>query len=214
MLVKIPVSVSFSKHTLTAKSPGLVEGDYNNARLIFSIEEDVNPANILFKLSNPQREPIFLQYLDDDFAVDLITNGDDGLPRSLFNSQGLYPFELVWYDGDSKLTSAPGWLNVSQRQVVIADNTVLEQFPMFDKLVLSNIFVRYSFHPDGTDFTEQWVKGQRYIGISSGMEEPTAKEDYTWVELHTPVRGEDYWTEEDKAEIKSYVDEAILGGKW
>ena len=30
----------------------------------------------------------------------------------------------------------------------------------------------------------------------------------------TPVRGTDYWTDEDKAEIKSYVDEAILGGVW
>ena len=30
----------------------------------------------------------------------------------------------------------------------------------------------------------------------------------------TPVRGEDYWTESDIAEIKSYVDEAILGGAW
>lgn len=30
----------------------------------------------------------------------------------------------------------------------------------------------------------------------------------------TPVRGTDYWTEADKAEIKSYVDEAILGGEW
>lgn len=30
----------------------------------------------------------------------------------------------------------------------------------------------------------------------------------------TPVRGEDYWTEADKAEIKAYVDEAILGGAW
>ena len=30
----------------------------------------------------------------------------------------------------------------------------------------------------------------------------------------TPVRGVDYWTDEDKAEIKSYVDEAILGGEW
>ena len=29
-----------------------------------------------------------------------------------------------------------------------------------------------------------------------------------------PVRGTDYWTEADKAEIKSYVDEAILGGSW
>ena len=31
---------------------------------------------------------------------------------------------------------------------------------------------------------------------------------------HDPVRGVDYWTEADKAEIKSYVDEAILGGAW
>lgn len=30
----------------------------------------------------------------------------------------------------------------------------------------------------------------------------------------TPKKGVDYWTEEDKAEIKSYVDEAILGGEW
>lgn len=29
-----------------------------------------------------------------------------------------------------------------------------------------------------------------------------------------PVRGVDYWTDADKAEIKSYVDEAILGGAW
>ena len=29
-----------------------------------------------------------------------------------------------------------------------------------------------------------------------------------------PVKGTDYWTESDKAEIKSYVEEAILGGEW
>ena len=31
---------------------------------------------------------------------------------------------------------------------------------------------------------------------------------------YTPVRGTDYWTEADKAEIKAYVDAAILGGAW
>ena len=31
---------------------------------------------------------------------------------------------------------------------------------------------------------------------------------------YTPERGVDYWTEADKAEIKSYVDDAILGGAW
>lgn len=32
--------------------------------------------------------------------------------------------------------------------------------------------------------------------------------------VHTPVRGVDYWTEADKAEIQGYVEEAILGGAW
>lgn len=31
---------------------------------------------------------------------------------------------------------------------------------------------------------------------------------------YSPVRGTDYWTESDIAEIKAYVDEAILGGEW
>ena len=31
---------------------------------------------------------------------------------------------------------------------------------------------------------------------------------------YNPVRGTDYWTPDDIAEIKSYVDEAILGGAW
>jgi len=29
-----------------------------------------------------------------------------------------------------------------------------------------------------------------------------------------PVRGTDYWTAADIAEIKGYVDEAILNGAW
>lgn len=31
---------------------------------------------------------------------------------------------------------------------------------------------------------------------------------------YSPVRGKDYWTDADKTEIKSYVEEAILGGAW
>lgn len=31
---------------------------------------------------------------------------------------------------------------------------------------------------------------------------------------YTPQRGADYWTESDIAQIKKYVDDAILGGKW
>lgn len=31
---------------------------------------------------------------------------------------------------------------------------------------------------------------------------------------YSPVRGTDYWTPDDIAQIKGYVDDAILGGEW
>lgn len=45
------------------------------------------------------------------------------------------------------------------------------------------------------------------------------KKDGEWVEIpalkgkdgYTPVKGTDYWTDEDKAEIQSYID-AQIGG--
>lgn len=50
---------------------------------------------------------------------------------------------------------------------------------------------------------EQKAQARANIGITG-----------TGADGYTPVRGTDYWTDADKAEIKSYVDEAILGGAW
>lgn len=41
-------------------------------------------------------------------------------------------------------------------------------------------FVRYSKHPDGTDFTDVWTLGQDYIGLAISKEEPTDKSEYKW----------------------------------
>ena len=54
----------------------------------------------------------------------------------------------------------------------------------------------------GTDPNIIWNVVEQYL-----IENPP-KDGYT------PQRGVDYWTEADKAEIKAYVDEAILNGEW
>lgn len=70
----------------------------------------------------------------------------------------------------------------------------------------------------GNEGTEQdfldSLKGEKGDKGDSG--EPGEKGDKgdSGADGYTPVRGTDYWTEEDKAEIKAYVDEAILGGEW
>lgn len=49
------------------------------------------------------------------------------------------------------------------------------------------------------------------IGSGSGT---NGKDGTDGQDGKTPVKGTDYWTAADIAEIKSYVDEAILGGAW
>lgn len=51
------------------------------------------------------------------------------------------------------------------------------------------------------------------IAVKNGFK-GTEEEWLDSLQGETPVKGVDYWTEEDKAEIKGYVDEAILGGAW
>lgn len=50
--------------------------------------------------------------------------------------------------------------------------------------------------------------------VQNGSKGSTGPKGETGDAGYSPVRGTDYWTDTDKAEIKSYVDEAILGGAW
>ena len=43
-----------------------------------------------------------------------------------------------------------------------------------------NVFIRYSTNSDGSGFTQTWSKGQNYIGIATGVTEPTDYKSYTW----------------------------------
>ena len=54
-------------------------------------------------------------------------------------------------------------------------------------------------------------------GWSNVYQTKSVMDAATYIEIDdgkTPVRGTDYWTDADKAEIKAYVDEAIMGGAW
>lgn len=50
--------------------------------------------------------------------------------------------------------------------------------------------------------------------INTALAQAKASGEFDGQDGNTPVRGTDYWTDADIATIKSYVDEAILGGAW
>lgn len=135
MIVEIPVKVSFLKHTLLKKDPGVVVGDYNSAKLVFEFEEDVSEQRIVFKMSNTHGELILMKDLTDNEIV-LAGYDDEGNVYSLFDVVGLYPFELVAYGENSKITSAPGWISVNKRQVDIGNGETAEGYlPALDALL-------------------------------------------------------------------------------
>lgn len=57
-------------------------------------------------------------------------------------------------------------------------------------------------------------QGWEDVGNIQGPKGDTGADGAQGPAGYTPVRGTDYWTDADKAEIKGYVDEAILGGAW
>ena len=95
--------------------------------------------------------------------------------------------------------------------------TILGSFETVDDLEVA--------HPTGNIGDAYLIKGYLYVwsateqrwvdvGNIQGPKGDPGVEGAAGPAGYTPVRGTDYWTDSDKAEIKGYVDEAILGGAW
>lgn len=52
----------------------------------------------------------------------------------------------------------------------------------------STSYIRYSFYEDGTDYTETYQEGMRYIGIATGREVPADKTGYNWYKFISDVK--------------------------
>ena len=80
------------------------------------------------------------------------------------------------------------------------------------------------------DIEANWIKATNFTPLASEIIVYDPDENYNYPRIkigdgktninslpfisYNPVRGVDYWTEEDIATIKTYVEEAILGGEW
>ena len=64
------------------------------------------------------------------------------------------------------------------------------------------------------DRGEQGAQGEKGDKGDSGEPGRDGENGKDGADGYSPKRGTDYWTDADMAEIKSYVDDAILGGAW
>ncbi len=67
---------------------------------------------------------------------------------------------------------------------------------------------------DKGDTGPQGIRGEKGERGPQGPQGVQGNTGAKGADGYTPQRGVDYWTEEDKVEIKAYLEEVILGGAW
>ena len=83
------------------------------------------------------------------------------------------------------------------------DNTDLTGYATED-------WVRQGYQPKGNYLSTSELSD----AINTALDEAKDSGEFKGDPGETPVRGTHYWTESDIADIKSYIDEVILGGEW
>ena len=129
---EIEIKINFTKGTLATKGIALITGDYASTKLKF--EFDREDGRKVFEMKSPSNE---LVYADEIINNEILLTSIDelGHNKSLFNEEGSYIFEVSLYEGDTKLTSTKGTLQVKQEQVVIDGEIVEPYLPVFDELM-------------------------------------------------------------------------------
>lgn len=105
------------------------------------------------------------------------------------------PYTLWMWDNGA-------WLSLGQIQGATGANGVTYT-PSVEDGVLSWTNNGNLPNPEAAD-----IRGPQGVAGQDGEKGDPGEAGYT------PVRGTDYWTEADIAEIKAYVDEAFLNGAW
>lgn len=120
--------------------------------------------------------------------------------------------------------SGPDTSKVFAIDLTIPEGMPGEQGPKGDPMKIdatgtTDELSQYNGEPKGfsflaTDTGMVYIKNSDTSGDWSdpvGFQGPAGKDGE---DGYTPVRGTDYWTEEDISTIKNYVDEAIINGEW
>lgn len=99
--------------------------------------------------------------------------------------------------GDARWPTVPSEFSDMERR--IADKAALAE--------------SYATHPPIIGENSNWMQWNGAAYIDTGK--PSRGKQGAQGEIGAaPQKGVDYWTDVDKAELKSYVDEMILGGAW
>lgn len=203
------VAIDLSENINTALAQAKESGEFDGRGIV-----DVKRTSGTGAAGTVDTYTIF--YSDDTtstFAVYNGANGKDGSGGSGGGGTGA--------DGEDGATFTPyvdanGNLSWTNDKGLANPDTVNIRGPKGDDGSAGKDGQNGSPGKDGVSVTHNWSGTTLTVTSASGTSSVDLKGNKgdTGASGYSPVRGTDYWTASDIAEIKSYVDNAILGGAW
>ena len=134
-----------------------------------------------------------------------------------FNEQtascaGIVNCEVTLYGADGGVVTSPKFIIVVDEKEF--GYSVLDSETHID--ALADIFKAENERVEAESKRDE-AENERVEAEQGRFDAELARQEAEEIRKNTdyrPKRGEDYWTSDDIAEIKSYVDDAILGGEW
>lgn len=161
------------------------------------------------------KSAVFFTSTDDTVYEVLLTDGVCVVPHEVLAKSG---YLYIGVRGVTATAVKPTTLvkYKIERGAPAGDGTTVEPTPDVYQQILAKIdsIVTEGVAGPKGDKGDPGPAGADGKPGKDGERGPQGEKGDTGPAGYSPVRGTDYWTEADKAEIKSYVDTAILGGAW
>ena len=197
-------NVKFEKGRISSDLKKLVQNDYNSTKINFTFDRE---GRKLFKMLYPDGKSYITQ-IDNDELI---------FGPGVLSQDGTYEVEIAVYTEDGRLTDY-ATTKFEVRAELIQNDEIVEvddRLPILDSLI--------------NDVNK--IKEDAENGLFNGEKGETGASAYDiylsnggtlteneWLESlkgekgqdgYTPIKGTDYWTNEDKKEIESYIDDKL-----
>ena len=175
-------NVKFEKGRISSNLKKLVQNDYNSTKINFTFDKD---GRKLFKMLYPDGTPYITQ----------INNNELIFGRGVLSQDGTYEVEIAVYTEDGRLTDYATTKFEVRAELIQSDEIVEvdDRLPILDSLI--------------KDVNK--IKEDAENGLFNGEKGEKGDKGEDGVDGKTPTKGVDYWTNEDKKEIESYIDDKL-----
>lgn len=201
---EVLITVDFDKNSIKLdRNFLLVQNDYNSTKFKFEFLQDITGKKV-FELLKPDGS-FFIKEIQNNEII-LVDYDEENNLVPILTTSGTYKFEIVIYDENSKLTNSAIAKFKAREEVVDENDIDIEsdtRLPILDQLIneTNNLNIIASKEDKKTIINITKKDGStEIVEINDGLDGKQGEKGNPGIngnDGYTPIKGEDYFTEED-----------------